>query len=137
VTIRPSDPEDGSVLWLAWPGLALVGVVLVLVVDLAAYTVAAGRAQGAADAAALAAVSATHPMGSLGGSPRSHARRLARANGATLRGCVCQPGSESVTVTVGVPVRAIAVTRFAARTAVASAEAQLVPERGPPWAPAR
>lgn len=124
--------EDGSALWLAWPGLALTALVLVLVVDLTAYTVAAGRAQTAADAAALAAISASHPMGSLDGPPLIQAQRVARANGGTVRTCDCANGAERVAVTVAVPVRAVAATRFAARTAVATAQAHLVREPDPP-----
>lgn len=121
--------EDGSALLLGWTGLAVVVVVLVLVVDLTAYLVAAGRAQTAADAAALAAVAVADPRGGVDGVPAAAARRVAAANGGQMVRCRCAPGVRRVEVKVAVPVRAIAVSRFAGRTAAATAQARLVPGR--------
>lgn len=56
------------------------------------------RAQLAADAAALAAVSESAPGGS--GLPVSTARRFAELNDAELVQCICQPGALAVQVTV-------------------------------------
>lgn len=120
--------EQGSVVWVGWPGVALVAVALLLVTDLAAYVVAAERAQGAADAAALATVAVSDPRGGIGGPPRAAAARVARASGAELLGCRCRPGTEEVEVRVVTPVRAIAVTRFAGRGVEAVARARLVPD---------
>lgn len=123
--------EEGSALWLGWVGLATVVLVLVLVVDLAAYLVAGARAQGAADAAALAAVVVSDPRGGLDGDPWSVATRVAVEAGGELRGCDCARRQGEVEVTVAVPVRALAVTRFAGRTATATSRAHLVPSDAP------
>ena len=119
--------EDGSILALGWAGLALTVVMLVLVVDLAAYLVASSRAQAAADAAALAAVAVSDPRGRSPGDPAAVAREVASANGATVVGCRCADGDTHVSVTVRVDVRAIAATRFGHRAVHATAEAVLVP----------
>lgn len=58
------------------------------------------RAQLAADAAALAAVSESAPGGS--GSPVSAARRFAELNDAELVQCICEPGALAVQVTVAI-----------------------------------
>lgn len=120
--------EDGSVLTLGWVGLGVTALALVLVVDLTAYVVAAGRAQAAADAAALAAAAAADRRADPGGSgpPEVVAARVAGRSGAELRRCRCRPGRRSVEVVVGVPVRAVAVTRFAGRTVTATARARMV-----------
>ncbi|MDP8960274.1 MAG: hypothetical protein M3N32_01395 [Actinomycetota bacterium] len=123
--------EEGSALWLGWVGLATAVLVLVLVVDLAAYLVAGARAQGAADAAALAAVAVSDPRGGLDGDPWAVATRVAVEAGGALRRCDCARSQREVEVTVAVPVRALAVTRFAGRTATATARAHLVPRDAP------
>ncbi len=123
--------EEGSALWLGWVGLATAGLVLVLVIDLAAYLVAGARAQGAADAAALAAVAVSDPRGGLEGDPRSVATRVAVEAGGELRECACSYGQGEVEVTVAVPVRALAVTRLAGRSVTASSKAHLVPPDPP------
>lgn len=119
--------QEGSALALGWAGLGIAVVALILVVDLAAYQVAALRAQGAADAAALAAVAASHPGTTGGGDGAGRAARAARAGGAELVTCRCDRGARAVEVTVAVPVRAVAVTRFAGRVVRATAAARLVP----------
>lgn len=58
------------------------------------------RAQLAADAAALAAVSEWAPGGS--GLPVSTARRFAELNDAELVQCICEPGASAVQVTVAI-----------------------------------
>lgn len=124
--LAPED-EEGSALWLGWVGLTTVGLILVLVVDLAAYLVAGARAQGAADAAALAAVAVSDPRGGLDGDPRAVAAQVAIEAGGEMRRCVCAQRQGEVEVTVDVPVRAVAVTRFAGRTVTATSKAHLVP----------
>lgn len=126
----PPAGQDGSVLTVGWVGLAVTALALVLVVDLTAYLVAAGRAQAAADAAALAAAAAADPRSGVTGThPEAAATRVARASGAQVRRCDCRRERRSVEVVVGVPVRAIAVTRFAGRTVTARARAHLVRDR--------
>ena len=126
-TIARLRSEDGSILALGWAGLAVTVVMLVLIVDLAAYLVAASRAQAAADAAALAAVTVSDPRGRSPGDPVAVARQVARANGATLVSCRCAHGETHVVVTVRASVHAIAATRFGHRAVHATAEAELVP----------
>lgn len=130
---EPRASEEGSVLTLGWVGLAVTGLALVLVVDLTAYAVAAGRAQAAADAAALAAVAAADPRAGSTTTvePSVAAARAAEASGGELRRCDCRRGAGPVEVLVGVPVRAVAVTRFAGRTVTARARARLVREVNP------
>lgn len=120
--------EDGSVLALGWVGLAATALALVLVVDLTAYLVAAGRAQAAADAAALAAAAAADPRSTPSGTgpPEVVAARVAERSGGELRRCRCRRGQGPAEVVVGVPVRAVAVTRFAGRTVIATARARMV-----------
>ncbi|MBW3577697.1 MAG: hypothetical protein KY462_08170 [Actinobacteria bacterium] len=129
----PDHPrrEDGSAAMLGWSAIAVTVVALVIAVDLAAYLVAAQRAQGAADAAALAAVAASHPRGGAPGPPEHAARSVTHAAGAVLQNCRCPPGARQVTVTVEVRVRAVAVTRLAGRKVRATAQARLVRDRNP------
>lgn len=61
---------------------------------------AKGRAQLAADAAALAAVAESAPYGK--GNPEDQAARTARANGARLLGCLCPVGGTAAQVRVAV-----------------------------------
>lgn len=119
--------ETGSAVALGGSAIVLTLALLVALADAAAYLAAASRAQTAADAAALAAVQRSDPRAGAPGSPRGGATRVASANGATLLSCDCAPGARHVRVTVEVPVTAVAVTRVAARTLVATASAELVP----------
>lgn len=119
--------EDGSAVLLALVGLAMAGLVLVLAVDVTAYLAAAGRAQTAADAAALAAASAAHPRGHLVGEPDGWAETAAERNGATVVACGCTRGRREVEVTVSTPVGALLATRFLARSVRATARATLLP----------
>lgn len=111
---------------------------LVLIIDLAAYLVAAERARTAADLAALAAAGLAHPEIAVAGDPLRQARRVATANGAELISCACGPSSGEIEVIVSVEVRAVAVTRFAGRRVQAGARAALIevaPARSPPYTP--
>jgi hypothetical protein len=136
----PADPpraEEGS---LATPFLLLLLSAILLttaIIDAGAYLAAAARAQGAADAAALAATAADVVQPA-----PAHivARSVAGRNGARVEDCTCHAGRPLVEVTVSVPVGGLVVARtFGAARVTASAEAQLVhgpdagrpPERGP------
>lgn len=66
--------------------------------DIASTSAIRARAQLAADAAALAAVAESAPYG--GGRPEQQAESTARANGATLVSCLCDPGGTAVQVRV-------------------------------------
>lgn len=66
--------------------------------DLGAAASLRGRAQAAADAAALAAVAESGPYGH--GVPEREADVYARRNGATLIECRCEPGASAMQVAV-------------------------------------
>ncbi len=116
--------DRGSVSLLV---LGLVGVLIVLGLMLGSvgnYLSVRGRAQMAADAAALAAAPVTfRPFGSLG-SPAAEAARLAAANGATLVACVCPVdhswSSRIVEVEVEREVDIVVLGRRAVRAAAAA-----------------
>lgn len=118
--------EDGTALLLMAPALVAAAMLAVAVVDVAAYLVAASRAQAAADAAALAAVTARdHPTGA--GEPSARAARLAvRAEG-RLERCDCYVRGRPVEVEVSVAVHAAVITRFAGDRVHAVARAELSP----------
>lgn len=112
------------VLFVVWCGL----LVAVALIDVGAYLVAASRAQGAADAAALAAVAAdlTQPA-----PPHIVARSVAGRNRARVERCDCRAGSGTAEVEVSVPVGGLFIARVGAQRVTATAEAQLV-EGEPP-----
>lgn len=79
-------------------GIALALVLALFARDLGRDATADTRGQLAADAAALAAVAESGPYGL--GDPESAAARFARANGARLRSCDCEPGALEMQVEV-------------------------------------
>jgi Flp pilus assembly protein TadG len=123
VTRRP-DGEAGVVatpaLLLLWVGL-LLGVVLV---DVGSYLLAATRAQGAADAAALAAVSVDVDGGIA--PPLQAARAVTGRNGAELERCDCRAGRAGAEVAVSVEVGGLFIARVTGMQRVeATATAEL------------
>jgi D-alanyl-D-alanine carboxypeptidase len=82
-------------------GTALCLVVALLLSQIGALSSLASRAQLAADAAALAAVAESAPYGT--SEPTAAARSFARANGARLLECICDPatGVAQVEVAIG------------------------------------
>lgn len=110
---------------LVWVGLLLA----ITVVDVGGYLVAAGRAQSAADAAALAAVAADLS----GDDPATAARMVAEANDARLEDCACGSRRARVAVSVEVPggfvPRLVGARRVRAE---AEAETRTVPIPGEP-----
>ncbi len=124
--LSPND-QEGSAVMLFGVGFAAALMALVLVIDVGAYLLAASRAQGAADAAALAAAQRADPRARTPGDPRAAAARVAAASGGRLLDCACRRGQEVVTVTVRMSVPAILITRYAAREVAATARAHLVP----------
>lgn len=108
------------VLFVVWCGL----LVAIAVVDVGAYLVAAARAQGAADATALAVVGlevepAVAP-------PAQMARWVAGRNRAELERCLCRIGSGRAEVAVSVPVDGLFVPRVTgAQRVTATAQAEL------------
>ena len=81
-------------------GMALSIALAVFLGDLGAAASLRGRAQAAADAAALAAVAESGPYGR--GVPEREADIYARRNGATLIECRCEPGASAVQVAVAI-----------------------------------
>ncbi len=96
---------------------------LIAIIDLGAYVVAAARAQQAADAAALAAVSA-HIEGSAGRGV-DEARRIAAAADARIELCECT--RLPVTVEVSVAVGGLFLPTVGAGRVSATAQADEVP----------
>lgn len=118
--------DDGTAVLLLAPALVAVAMLAVAVVDVAAYLVAASRAQAAADAAALAAVTARdHPMGA--GEPAARAGRVADEADGRLERCDCHTRGRPVEVEVSVEVHAAVITRFAGSRVHAVARAELSP----------
>ena len=94
--------DEGSVALLLLAVGAVVVVVAIATAAAGQYLVAAGQAQTAADAAALAAAPVTfRPFGALGNA-REEAAIFAAANGAVLALCTCpqDPGWDNRTVEV-------------------------------------
>lgn len=126
----PGTNEDGS---LAMPLLVVVWVAFgltVALIDIGAYLVAASRAQGSADAAALAAIAADLAAPA----PATIvARSVAGRDGARVEACDCRAGAARVEVTVSVPVGGLFIARIGgAQRVTATAEAQLVEDPGSP-----
>jgi hypothetical protein len=98
----------------------------VAIVDVAAYLVAASRAQTLADTAALAAVGVEATVPSTG-SPRAQAATVVAAGGGTLERCVCTAGAAHAETAVSVPVPGLVVPRLGAGRVEATATAALAP----------
>jgi secretion/DNA translocation related TadE-like protein len=97
-----SDPVDerGSVSLVAVGLIALTAILALLIVDLLQVLAAEGRAQIAADAAALAA--AQELVIPSDRSPADVAAEYVAVNGAQLVSCRCDPGTtEAVVVVAG------------------------------------
>jgi hypothetical protein len=129
----PRDPwrdERGllatPVLFVVWCGL----LVAIAAIDVGAYLVAAARAQGAADAAALAVVGLdVEPAGA---PPLQVARAVSRRNRAEVESCDCRVGAGRAEVTVSVAVGGLFVPRVTgAQRVTATAAAQLAAPAGP------
>jgi secretion/DNA translocation related TadE-like protein len=99
VTGRPTARGEEGAVTLVAAGVMVLACVLCLVsVDLSRAVLARGRAQTAADAAALAA--AQELAIPSGAEPVDEARRFAEGNGATLTSCRCDPGTTEAVVIV-------------------------------------
>jgi secretion/DNA translocation related TadE-like protein len=95
--------ERGSASVVILTALGFAAILSAFAVDLARASGGRGRAQVAADAAALAA--AQELVVPTGSSPRGVADDYAARNGARVVSCACDPGSDQVVVTVELPVR--------------------------------
>lgn len=121
------NAEEGSV----GLGVALAGVVVVLIVAVGAVGAGIGaytKAAGAADAAALAAAPVTFlPFGATG-TPAQEAARFATANGATLVVCRCAVDRSWETRTVVVTVaRTVSILGIGDVTVRATSRATFAP----------
>jgi secretion/DNA translocation related TadE-like protein len=105
VTVLRSDPMDerGSVSLVAVGLIVLTAILTLLFVDLLQVLAAKGRAQTAADAAALAA--AQELVIPSDRAPADVAAEYVAINGAEIVSCACDPGSADVVVTVARTVR--------------------------------
>jgi hypothetical protein len=123
---RWQDLEAGGVTLVLPMLLWVATLVAIVAVDIAAYLVAASRAQSLADAAALAAVSADAP-GYHGRGPIAEADRVVQAGGGWLEVCTCTPGTPRASVSVSVPVPGLVIPTLGASRVSADAQAVLVP----------
>ncbi len=142
--------SQAGIATVALPMLIWVAtLVAVVTIDVAAYLVAAARAQSLADAAALAAVSRDIP-GSGTRTSTAEAERVVAAGNGRLEVCDCHPGSEHARVTVSVIVPGLVIPSLGAGRVAADARAMLAPPeelapgptrerarwtRPPAWAP--
>jgi secretion/DNA translocation related TadE-like protein len=94
--------QRGSVSVVAAVTIAVIAALTMSCADLARALVAVGRADTAADAAALAA--AQELAAPSGSAPASVAAEYAERNGATLVECSCEAGSSEALVAVEVQV---------------------------------
>jgi len=102
VTCGRSSNIRGSVTVLAAAVLFLAGSLSLIAVDVMRALQAKGRAQTAADAAALAAAQEIALPSGI--TPQQAAADYAGRNGAALLSCTCEPGSPEAVVEVEVPV---------------------------------
>jgi hypothetical protein len=119
--------EESGIATVALPMLIWVAtLVAVVAIDVAAYLVAATRAQALADAAALAAVASDIP-GARGRTAAAEAERIVAAGDGLLEVCVCRRGSEHAEVTVSVAVPGLVISSLGAGRVAAEAQAMLAP----------
>jgi secretion/DNA translocation related TadE-like protein len=96
--------------------------------DLGSMLHARARAQSAADAAALAAVTEQAPILGRGEDPEQAARDEADRNGASLMQCDCAVGQSTATVEVTVTPKLIFLSGWFGRRVRATARAALDPD---------
>lgn len=117
--------ERGSVSILVAAGALLFSLFALAVADLGVMLVARGRAQAAADAAALAAVAQQAPIFDQGSDPDAAARDTAQRNGVTLLSCTCEVGTTDATVEVELSPRLGFLSGWFGRRVHATARAHL------------
>lgn len=100
--MSPRREERGAVTVLVAGAMAIVVTLTLAVTDLGRVLRARTTARAAADAAALAA--AQELALPSGRDPAALAAEYASANGATLVGCACDPGTFEAVVEAGVAV---------------------------------
>jgi secretion/DNA translocation related TadE-like protein len=117
--------QRGSVSILMVAGAALLSLTSLAVADIGSMLLARGRAQQAADAAALAAVVRQAPVLHQGDDPEGAAREVAAHNGATLLSCECEVGTTDSTVEVQITARLVFLKGWFGRSVRATARAHL------------
>lgn len=123
-----SEKERGAVTIIAVTGALVLCVGALGAADLGAMLFARARAQSAADAAALAAVTAQAPILQAGTDPEQAARETAESDGATLSRCDCGVGMIQATVEVTLAPQLSFLSGWFGRTAHATARAALDPD---------
>lgn len=114
-----ADDGYASVVFPFLIAVAACGAIAIL--DLMAYVSAGSQAHTAADMAALAAAADAD-----GTTATQRARMIAQAHGATVTRCACDGLHDPVTVTVELPVHALALPKLGgARYVRASASARV------------
>lgn len=122
-----SRSTEAGIATVALPMLIWVATMVALVtIDVAAYFVAASRAQSLADAAALAAVASDIP-GSAARTGTAEAERVVAVGGGRLEHCDCRRGREHTRVTVSMPVPGLVIPSLGAGRVAAEARAMLAP----------
>jgi len=120
--------ERGAVSIVAVTGALVLCLGALGAADLGAMLFARARAQSAADAAALAAVTEQAPVLERGSDPEQAARDEAERNGATLTRCECSVGSTEATVEVTITPQLGFLSGWFGRASRASARAALDPD---------
>jgi hypothetical protein len=120
-------PGEAGLATVTLPMLVWVATLVAIVaIDVAAYLVAASRAQSMADAAALAAVAADIP-GQGARTATAEAERVVAAGGGRLESCDCRGGREHARVTVSVEIPGLVIPSLGAGRVAADAQAVLAP----------
>ena len=119
------ERQRGSVTILVVAGALLLSLSALAVADVGAMLVARGRAQAAADAAALAAVAQQAPILDQGSDPEGAARDTAERNGVVLLSCACEVGTSDATVDVALTPRLGFLSGWFGRRVYARARAHL------------
>ena len=116
--------DEGSVTLILLAAGAVITVIAIATAASGQYLAAAGQAQSAADAAALAAAPVTfRPFGAVG-----TAREEAEANGSTLTACACRQDPSWANRTVEVTVRRrVRLVLFGYRSVSATSRAEFAP----------
>jgi len=120
--------ERGAVSIVAVTGALILCLGSLAAAALGSMVLARARAQSAADAAALAAVTAEAPILHGGTDPEQAAREEAESNGAELTRCDCAVGATQATVEVRLPPRLSFLSGWFGRAARATARAALDPD---------
>jgi sortase A len=136
VRAGPAPADQRGSVSLALPLFVWVTTIATIaLLDVAAYLVAASRAQSLADAAALAAVSADAAVPPRG-DPHRQASSVVAAGAGRLERCDCVAGSGRATAQVSVAVPGLVVPRLGAGRVLATSDAVLAPPAAPRAAPA-